>query len=702
MSEKNKSEDSGRKPTTKKLSKIGSKKTTPQKDVVEQVPKWLKTLLRKYGEPEGRLVGLQLGEDTFFDELGPLPEPDRTSAAEPDSDEPDQLSALLEQMAEDGPPEGDQSATSVEWGAAPVAEEDVPSPIDDLLDTMVAGESDVGQTPDSMPAEAPAEYPDEMFQADDEDATIVLSGEALSAETPAVPEPAAAEVPDWLNEALATDSTGSEIDSAPAVTPAPDQPPVSSGSEGDVPDWLTSIVDDEGSAAGQDTPPEAPVSEGDVPDWLTSGLDDATAVSPPAPAEPAADVPDWLSASATEPAVASSDELPALSEADEIPEIPDWLESVAPEPDVQVDVEQSDTGALAGDQAHDAGGDVPDWLSEMAPTTADAPEPDLMSAEQAVAESALPAGSADLTADEDVELPSWDIPDWIAEASTPEVTAEPSEVQDDEIFDLLASAENAAGLDDRTAEPSPSAEADADDWLAGLEAEATPSEAGPSESEPSAAATEEDWLADVEMPPAAESPGEPPPTAEAEAETEDWLAGLDATQSASESQPPAAGQAVIETEDDETVIIPPPADFSQSSPAEPTSALEDEQTMQELFSLETQEADETDAWPAEEAAAEEELVMPDWLFSSATDQPETEAAATDEAEPIELPGLDEIPATVAQDETGDQATEIETAEGLTDRAEAAASTPEPIAVEEEPETPDWPSDLPGTNAGRAV
>jgi hypothetical protein len=537
MSTENQGDDTGRKPTTKKLTRLKPKKTGPLETVSERVPDWLRTLLDKYGESEGRLVGLQAGDDSYVEELGPLPEPGDIPASEPDGEESAQLSALLEQMAEDEPSEGDRSATSVEWGAAPPVEE--LAPIDDLLTTMAAGEDeDVQAEADFQPVDS---LPDEVILEDD-DETIVLSAADLEAEVSPPSAPAEDhEVPDWLTSALDEGPTDAETD-----VPSPSAP----DPKADVPDWLTSIVDDtDVTAADSGQPPASSpqaASAGEIPDWLSSALDEEA----PAEPSPASDEagPDQLATPSSEAAASILDDDWPDSEPGEAAEIPDWLDSVMPDPSHQGDVDQTETGPPTDPQAQDAAVDVPDWLSEMTPATADEPEPALITDEESSTEDTPATDSGVTAADEDVDLPSWDVPDWIAEAGPPEVAADPSQTQGDEVPDWLGVVETGSS----TAEPA----VDSDDALAEMTPETAASEAQPADSAPAPASTDEDWLTELDLSPDAESPavaagaltGDQPAepeidsaasetTESAAQEADDWLDQLDSLRPEAEAPP---------------------------------------------------------------------------------------------------------------------------------------------------------------------
>jgi hypothetical protein len=261
---------------SKKLTRLGSKSEQPSiPNVVEKVPDWLRMLLGKYGEAEGKLMGLQESLSGFPDDFaGAEPPPFQQPSADAG-----ELSALLEQMAEDGGPDpaGARTATSVEWGDYPpeappatdldtaeaiaqAGQTDIPDWLNDL--DAAGGRPPADEVPDWLNETAP------MTAQDQTDAPI-----------------AADDVPDWLNDA--------------AALPVPDQPDTLTGDQQEMPDWLN-----ETEPAGTTAETE---EDYEIPDWLSA---------PPAEEEPSPEIP----ASPTAAADTTDDEF----------DIPDWLASMAP------------------------------------------------------------------------------------------------------------------------------------------------------------------------------------------------------------------------------------------------------------------------------------------------------------------------------------------------------------------------------------
>ncbi|RMF04937.1 MAG: hypothetical protein D6768_02050, partial [Chloroflexi bacterium] len=336
----------------KKLNKLSPKKKTGPLNVVEQVPDWLRMLLGKYGEAQGQLVGLQETDEPFQPELEePLPPPTPfTDVDDPDSAE---LSALLQQMAEEGAPEGARAhgPTSVEWGpaaeAAPPVEAELPATdeLDDAnFDEIPDWLNDTVSTPDYDSA---ADLPDEPEW---------LTGADSAADTAAEsPADAAADYPDWLSSAI--DSTA-----APAAAIG-----VAAGAmadeESEIPDWLN---DTQPAPLAEDVLPAE--QDVEIPDWLSDMAPPATAGEPAdlAEAPPATeladdDIPPWLAEGFVEPPAAEPGS-PAESAFTDLPpdiagdEIPDWLTGEAAD-------QPAETLAQPAVEM-----EIPDWLDQPVDT----------------------------------------------------------------------------------------------------------------------------------------------------------------------------------------------------------------------------------------------------------------------------------------------------------------------------------------------
>ncbi len=363
----------------KRLGKVGPQPKAVPQNIVEQTPPWLKQLLAKYGEREGRLVGLGEGygivEEASGAGTGELPEAG--------------LSALLEQMAEEGVDQfpQDRLTTSVEWGSYDSATvEPSAGPIDDLLASLDGEESDYpdistqhGQTvtadieaPDwlTSPDEPTSGYPSTAPAADEGPEWLT---EMMTSDEPAPPSsltfPAEEDVPDWLAEALETPAAVTDI---PTPSPTPSPTPVGEQNY-DVPDWLSETLDN------TPTPPaESSQSDFAVSDWLSTGPVPETEER-----EPAIEVPDWLAEIA--PPITDEPATSAPTGAESATpdwQVPDWIATGASE--------ESSTAT---------GEETPDWLAQQGQPDQDLPSLDWLFEEIALqatpeAESSAPAGES--------------------------------------------------------------------------------------------------------------------------------------------------------------------------------------------------------------------------------------------------------------------------------------------------------------------
>lgn len=179
-----KNDKSPQRKSLRKLSKLGSRKPADApKRVIEQVPNWLVQLLSKYGEAPGPLIGL---EDPSFTHNISSDDLDEEAA---------QISALLEQMEEEGLPEdiNQRASTSVEWGQYDDEPELPPGPLDDLLDSLGHDEDD---------------YFQETADQDDDDwltGSVIQPLEPEGDQDETFLSQTEAEQPDWLNDLLPAD-----------------------------------------------------------------------------------------------------------------------------------------------------------------------------------------------------------------------------------------------------------------------------------------------------------------------------------------------------------------------------------------------------------------------------------------------------------------------------------------------------------------
>lgn len=625
-------------------------KAAPSENVVEQVPPWLKQLLTKYGEREGRLVGLGEGyspAETVFE------------AEEVDSTG---LSALLDQMAEEGPSQASltRSSTSVEWGGYQTKAEPESPAIDDLLSNLGTKPAAYNQAPDWLTDMQPEAYQPE----------------------PEYPHPSAA-APEWLNDMI-----GQEAD----VSPPPSGGP---GSQ-DVPDWLTDALDSSpklstppaSSRVTPTTPPQPGKHDFDVPDWLNEALDtprrDPAATTSPTPGS---EIPDWLANQSVEPA--ESYQSPAADYPAAI-EVPDWLESIASAPSgsqTPLDQDENETAI-----------EVPDWLTSIAPSaTAQTEMPqdwqisDWMTEDRA--EQAESGGSADGEAEQG--LPSLD---WLfqGEESTPQSISanEPATTGSDWMFNLPG---------ELTADPS-AASSDMPDWLAQLPG--TEQESGEvpdwfkDVSLPPVESDTEDWLADLNL-----SPDEPGLSAQS-------LAAMDL---ASEDILPAEQKPPV-PEPDETKSLsrykrlkpiesstPPgqpaqePADWTASKPPATPETSAPPQWRQDLPSPDSTPVESTFSTAPEEIPAstpQVETAEPsDWLSAFAVNTDLTPDWLADSPEPTPADWLSPEDALEEDDLLSKRLgwfTQNDTEKMVSEPAEPSVRLPEDSGWLEETPTPTLP------------
>ncbi|MCG3208055.1 MAG: hypothetical protein FOGNACKC_01656 [Anaerolineae bacterium] len=727
----------------KKLSRLGSSAqlpAVPAKKATERVPDWLRMLLGKYGEAEGRLIGLQDDEPEDFP-----PAPRAAASAPPPAEESAELSALLEYMAEEGPPAAptDRAATSVEWGAAPVDEPGSGS-IDDVLAGIGAGpaaeSAEADDIPDwlSEPAAPPVTGREAYVEdAGDDDLDIpdwlndnlspASAGELAPADLQ--PEPDLDDLPDWITGEVAAPPQAEELEA-----------PADEAQEFDIPDWLSDMAPPaagatpaaEGEAADQAA--TADITDWEVPDWISE------AESPPVDTEETligspftdlpgadaenADIPDWLAAEQADETITAVEG--PLDDSD----VPDWLSSLGAVPAEETDdlVEEQELRAELEDE--------PDWLAEFsetpqADTTLIEPpetdENDWMSGLRATLpvdaldESETETEEVEAGADEELEIPAWlaeqpgdveakteeaeeelEMPDWLQSAGPAELELEEVEVEAEE------------------------AEADEDiemsDWLAELPDEA---EAETEEAETGEDIEMPDWL--VELPDEAEAETEEAETGE-DIEMPDWLAELPAAEAeAGDDKPdwlkfaapaePELEEAEVEAEEAEADEDIEMSDWLAELPATETEEAETGEDIEmpdwlaELPAAEAEAADDKPDWlkfagPAEleveeaeieadEAEIDEDIEMPDWL----AELPATETEEAETGEDIEMPDwLVELPAAEAEEAGDDKPDWLRFAGPAEPELEEAESEAEESEIDEDIEMPDWLAELPAAEA----
>ncbi len=644
----------------KRLQRVKPKQTSeaPAKsarlpDVPEQVPGWLSTLLAKYGESEGRLVGLEQ-ESVEEEQLGPPP---------PTSEEAGGLSNLLEQMAETGidPTIGEDSYSSVEWGApaASSSAQDA-APLDDFLANM-----DVTQ-PEAEPQTFDDDIPDWLTES-------APDIPPQPDEQPAPPPPATGgEVPDWLNEALdePADTT------TPPVPASPPAAAESAISDDEVPDWLTEALDEPPDESAPDTTPTSPeISESDVPDWLSDAPQPSAPAESTPPVQQHDDVPDWLGGAEPAPDTPDTTAFSESAPVDEMDwDVPDWITEGMDDLDTAAQPPETPAAEPAPVET-----DVPDWLADDAPPQTEAADetPDWLASEPPPQPGAEEGDDVpDWLADETLptELVD-DVPDWLAGETPPQPGLEDGDVPDWLADDAPPPPETQAGATGWPAEAppaQPAAETDVPDWLA----EDVPSQ-------PEASSDVPDWLADPETSTRPDDEESGP----AEDNSLDWLFDTsDMPGAATETEPSSAEQP-----DDFFSTEPPPSDvdvppwLDQLQSATAVAAAASTAVPAWLQSLET----------TSEAPLPVPGQLPPWLEQLEFD-PDAVAA------PLE-PEVDESTAQSAL-EAGMAAGIAATVEGQ-EKVEEAQPSPKLKRLKplkrlepkkksaEQPEIPEWISDL---------
>jgi len=369
-------------------------------------------------------LGIKLGEEHKG------PEPQWLSGAQPVGG---QVGATPPAPAGSEPP-------LVSFEPIPVTPE--PPPV-----TFATLEADSGLSPIPTPPVPPAPAP-EPSPAVFEPLPAAPATPAPTPETPVTPGPTGESIPDWLRAAGWQESTGTAVEPPAEVSTPPSAEPLAAA---EIPDWLKSMAPPEvarnltsGGARSPNPPAQEPqVFSNDLPDWLKGTLPPAAEASagvpasaaaqkPAAPTPPAAPPPPAIaaaekasptpakekpvqpppavrSAAPAEPLFPSSTESASADQDDSLA----WLKSLAPEHPAK----EEELPSLSAEQAKG----LPDWLRpEAAGQTGAAPvEPE------------MPA-PAPLPAEEQVSLPSEQVP--------PPVEAQPSPVPQPEEPQVLEGA----------------------------------------------------------------------------------------------------------------------------------------------------------------------------------------------------------------------------------------------------------------------
>lgn len=291
-----------------------------------------------------------------------------------------------------------------------------PSPGDDLpnwlADLQSPAQPPVNASQDVPATGAPAaeipasDLPDWMMSSPQEFApsNTLEAIETPSAETPAA-EISTGDLPDWMSGLQEGASTETSADEIPAEIPT-------SG----LPDWMSGLQE---PAARSDSP--LPPSPSDLPDWLTSVMDEQ-------PAQPAAPSTETAPPRPSKPfPTGALDEFKTLAENEPLP---DFLSGLAPDETEKKPEPEPESGALPGWLAGMAAGAAAASIETEAALPVEAGKP-------VEAESPAVAEAQNLSpAQEGIDSLLLDVPDWLA-GFTPSVEAEqPAESAAPEDADL--------------------------------------------------------------------------------------------------------------------------------------------------------------------------------------------------------------------------------------------------------------------------
>ncbi|MBI5955289.1 MAG: hypothetical protein HY865_26835 [Chloroflexi bacterium] len=263
--------------------------------------------------------------------------------------------------------------------------------------------------------------------------------------------PAAGDTPDWLRSMVADEGagfndTGSSAEETFSVSDTPDwlrgldagapltgsNPPAFS----DTPDWLRTMAAENGEQNAN--PPADFAAPSDTPDWLRAMADESGGqnINPPADFAAPSDTPDWLQAMADESGGQNANPPADFATPSDTP---DWMRGLGAENAAQ-DVSPlgdaarlpafSESGLSGAEDAFSPVGDTPDWLKDLEPSQPSSDQDWLKSFQSAESE---PSAAAEQPApqppaSEEAEL---DIPSWLkAAAPQSSIFTEPPEPQE--------------------------------------------------------------------------------------------------------------------------------------------------------------------------------------------------------------------------------------------------------------------------------
>ena len=593
-------------------------------NIPEATPPWLQALLRKYGEREGPLSGLQI----VYDDVPPSPDLDLTRKGTGD------ISDVLDDLATDAPkPQTGRLASSVDWGVTTETEPSTStSAVDDLLATYQEPQLESDAPSDPSPPSSSDERPDDLE---------TMPPDLATPDTPA-DQPSAMEtfeVPDWLNELA-----GSE---AEAESPPSSSDSLSATEDSQiVPDWMQTI---EISPEDMPTPPPASqTAEPEIPDWLNE-IDDT-------PSQGQAQQPDSDRLAEAEP---SQPDQAGETVASQIEEMPDWLEGFDEPTGAETSTFETPP-AEAGQTAQSDAGTEPETLDWLAQMNAEQPETDVP-AEIAEPESVQPTSS------ERAE----DVDDWLSQLGLPAETAKPAPTETGE-SDWLA--EIIATESSPSSEAWPSAEADEPptSQRSSLETQVTLEDGGEE------LADDDDWLQAVmthyaldtdqqveDSPEIVSSEDTVSSTLEAESdELPDWLAELGSTPAEETSSEANLGWLAETATDDETQPQQPQPTTDEEQPAALSEWMAElRQVAEPPQTDEPADAQDDLGWLSgvmedadSEGQIESEFVseLPDWMtgIEEGTAAPKAEdlALRVDDVQPEQPVGIDEADAEPPQEQ----------------------------------------------------
>lgn len=587
------------------------------------------------------------------------------SSAQPTSADVPDNAVMVDELEYD--PEQDEAArpgwtqqVGLDWDETPTKE----AAPDWLAGEQPSGEGDL-QPPFSgaEPEEAaqPADIPDWMAAAGWKASTGLESETHLNFDETGEDLPAAAEMPDWLQE-LAPAASTEAVEEAAQETEEDTR-------------WLEQIL---GPSQPAQEVAEPPAAEGDVPEWLRD-LEGEKPAEEPSAVQPEKAMPDWIAMESGEHPAETAPEAAegmqtgwepveaAESAAESAQEIPDWLQDLAQEPTAEIETppaEAVETPTVAEIEA-----------PAMEETTAAAPPEDMDAALAWLESLAARQGADEATLITQPEQRGAEMPEWLqkeAQASPAETEQKmtPESVTSEPALEALEEAEPAEVpewlQEQPTTAPEPPAAEEAPEWL----------QEQPAPAEPAGEDQIPAWLREQTTEPVGEQQTAGDEEAAPEWLREQPLAGAveDAVEEASvpawlQEEPEAAASAEPAVED---AAIPEwLQEQSQAVSSDPVKAAEDAtvpEWLQEL-SIQSQEA-------ASEPQAEvpaEKAELPEWLDIPAGEPAET-AEATQEG--VDLPEW----LTEVDQEVHETAPETPTMEaGIT--AEAAETVPEPPTAE---------------------